>query len=169
MTLKIVRHIKSAIKNDWARLPDLSSLCDEHHPGILRLCSCDGDGVRRVSGLRREPVVSVKNPTLIPTSHWKDDPNPVVADSDPLVASSMRVFCARNSQWEGRSLPWHAVGCRDQCGVLYGNDRFPTLSRDPTYHVIYRLYNISGRNGASKKGSVNKKIWTARLGKHLSV
>ena len=24
------------------------------------------DGVRRVSGLRREPVVSVKNPTLIP-------------------------------------------------------------------------------------------------------
>ena len=29
------------------------------------------DGVRRVSGLRREPVVSVENPTLIPTSHWK--------------------------------------------------------------------------------------------------
>ena len=27
------------------------------------------DGVRRVSGLRREPLVSVKNPTLIPTSH----------------------------------------------------------------------------------------------------
>ena len=27
------------------------------------------DGVRRVLGLRREPVVSVKNPTLIPTSH----------------------------------------------------------------------------------------------------
>ena len=27
------------------------------------------DGVRRVSGLRREPVVTVKNPTLIPTSH----------------------------------------------------------------------------------------------------
>ena len=27
------------------------------------------DGARRVSGLRREPVVSVKNPTLIPTSH----------------------------------------------------------------------------------------------------
>ena len=29
------------------------------------------DGVHRVSGLRREPVVSVKNITLIPTSHWK--------------------------------------------------------------------------------------------------
>ena len=39
------------------------------------------DGVRQVSGLRREPVVSVKN------THWKDDPDPVMADSDPLVAS----------------------------------------------------------------------------------
>ena len=58
--------------------------------------------------LRREPVVSVKNPTLIPTYPTeKDDPDPDVADSDPLVASSMRVFCARNSQREGRSLPRH--------------------------------------------------------------
>ena len=37
--------------------------------------------------------------------HEKDDPDPVVADSDPLVASSVRVFCARNSQRESRSLP----------------------------------------------------------------
>ena len=29
------------------------------------------DGVRRVPGLRMEHVVSVKNPTLIPTSHRK--------------------------------------------------------------------------------------------------
>ena len=29
------------------------------------------DGVRRVSGLRREPVVSVKNPTLISIPQWK--------------------------------------------------------------------------------------------------
>ena len=29
------------------------------------------DGVRRVLGLRREPVVSVRNLTLIPTSHWE--------------------------------------------------------------------------------------------------
>ena len=63
------------------------------------------DGVRRVSGLRREPLVSVKNPTLIPHPNEKDDPDPVVAESDPLVASSVRVFCARNSQREGRSLP----------------------------------------------------------------
>ena len=27
------------------------------------------DGVRRLSGLRREPVVSVEKPTLITTSH----------------------------------------------------------------------------------------------------
>ena len=53
------------------------------------------DGVRRASGLRREPVVSMKYPTLIPTSNRKDDPDPLVGDSDPLVASSVRVFCAR--------------------------------------------------------------------------
>ena len=35
----------------------------------------------------------------------KDDPDPVVAASDPLVASSVRVNCAQNSQREGRSLP----------------------------------------------------------------
>ena len=35
----------------------------------------------------------------------KDYPDPLVADSEPLVASSMRVFCARNSQREGRSRP----------------------------------------------------------------
>ena len=34
------------------------------------------DGVRQVSGLRKEPVVSVENPTLIPTSHWKRGPRP---------------------------------------------------------------------------------------------
>ena len=40
-----------------------------------------------------------------PSPTEKDDPDPVVADSDPLVASSVRVFCARNLQLEGRSLP----------------------------------------------------------------
>ena len=48
---------------------------------------------------------------LYRTPHWsqhpteKDDPGPVVADSDPLVANSVQVFCARNSQREGRILP----------------------------------------------------------------
>ena len=42
------------------------------------------DGVRRVSELRREPVVSMEKPTLIPTSHCtgKEHLDPVVADSD---------------------------------------------------------------------------------------
>ena len=40
-----------------------------------------------------------------PSPTEKDDPDPVVADSDPLVASSVQVFCARNSQRQGRSLP----------------------------------------------------------------
>ena len=62
-------------------------------------------GKKSQYSLVKEQIVSVKNPTLIPTSHWKDDPDPVVADSEPLVASSMRVFCARNSQREVRSRP----------------------------------------------------------------
>ena len=54
----------------------------------------------------------------------KDDPDPVVADSDPLVASSMRVFCARNSQREGRSplFQWDwgiSVGSSRVLQVLY--------------------------------------------------
>ena len=35
----------------------------------------------------------------------KDDPDPVVADSDPLVASFVHRPPAQNSQREGRSLP----------------------------------------------------------------
>ena len=34
-----------------------------------------------------------------------EDSDPLVEDSDSLVASSVRVFCARNSQREGQSLP----------------------------------------------------------------
>ena len=52
------------------------------------------DGVRQVSGLRMEPVVSVENPTLIPTSHWKRGPRPSRGNSHPLFASSVRVFSA---------------------------------------------------------------------------
>ena len=35
----------------------------------------------------------------------KEDPDPLVADSDPLVASSVHRTPAQNSQREGRSLP----------------------------------------------------------------
>ena len=64
------------------------------------------DGVGRVSGLHREPVVSVENPTLSPTSHFKKMIPTLFSWKTPtFVASSVRVFCARNSQQEGRSLP----------------------------------------------------------------
>ena len=71
--------------------------------------------MRRVSGLRRKLVVSVEDSTLIPTSHKKQDP-------DPLVASSVRVFCAQNLQREGRTLPregWGPVFQLD-VGIILG-------------------------------------------------
>ena len=61
----------------------------------------------------------------------KDDPDPVVADSDPLVASSVcGVLCTelatRGPEFattgSGSSF---SVGCWDQCGVLHGNYGFP--------------------------------------------
>ena len=106
---------------------------------------CVYNGVRRVSGLRREPVVSLKNPTLIPNSHWKDDPDPLVGDSDPLVASSVRVFCAQNSQREGRSLPregrdhlflWDVgISVGFSTGTT-GSLRNPETRRTPSYVTI---------------------------------
>ena len=49
------------------------------------------DGVRRVSGLRREPAVSVKDLTHINISHWK-------IDSDPLV----RILCGLRTIWRNK-------------------------------------------------------------------
>ena len=83
------------------------------------------DGLRRVSGLRSEPVVFVENPTRSPHLTEKDDPDPVVAESDPFVVSSVHRTPAQNSQREGRG-PFFSMGCGDQCGVLHGDYRFPT-------------------------------------------
>ena len=58
------------------------------------------DVVRRVSELRRDLAVSAEDPTPIHTSHSDS----LVADSDPLVASSVHRTPAQNSQREGRSL-----------------------------------------------------------------
>ena len=52
------------------------------------------DGVRLVSGLRREPVVSVKNPILIPTSHWERWSRPCRGRLRP----SRCEFCAQNTR-----------------------------------------------------------------------
>ena len=74
----------------------------------------------------------------------KDDPDPVVADSDPLVASSVRVFCARNSQWEGRSLPRQGRDYLSQLDVgicvgfsteTTGSKRNPKTWRTPPSYV----------------------------------
>ena len=56
--------------------------------------------------------------------------DPLVEDSDPLVASSMRVFCARNSQREAWSLPRegrdHLIQWDVGISVGFSTDRFPT-------------------------------------------
>ena len=106
------------------------------------------DGVRRrVSGLRREPVVSVNNPTLIPTSHWKRWFRPC---RGRLVASSVRVFCALNSQREGKSLPQHGRGHLFQWDVgisvwfsteTTGSLRYPETWHTLSYHSIFTSLN----------------------------
>ena len=96
--------------------------------------------LRGTLGLRRKLAVPVKNPTPIPIPHSETEPQHVVTDSDPLVASSVhrtlhrtrnkRVgVCARNSQREGRSLSRHVgvlflSGDGVWCGVLHGDCKF---------------------------------------------
>ena len=58
-----------------------------------------------------------------------------MADSDPLVASSVRVFCARNSQREGRD---HLIQCRMGISAGFfrettGSLRNPETRRTPSY------------------------------------
>ena len=93
-------------------------------------------------------LVSVKKP------HWsqhpteKDDPDPVVADSDPLVASSVLVLCARNSQREGgRSLPRQGLDHHSQWDVginvgffteTTGSLRNPETRHNPSYVHMYK-------------------------------
>ena len=62
-------------------------------PNYILLLDRNNDELRWVLGLRREPVVAVKNPSLIPTRSWQT----------PTL--SLRRTHAQNSQREGRSLP----------------------------------------------------------------
>ena len=48
----------------------------------------------------------------------KQDPDPLVADFDPLVASPVRVFCAQNSQREGGGPVFGGM-----CGSVWGPPR----------------------------------------------
>ena len=49
------------------------------------------NGVRRVSGLRKKPVVSVKNTTLIPTSIWERWSRPLQTPTLSVWGSSRRL------------------------------------------------------------------------------
>ena len=64
------------------------------------------DGVRRVSGLCRESVVSLEDPTLIPTSRTELE----TRGSESSTRGSGSSF---------------SVGCLEQCWVLNGDYRFP--------------------------------------------
>ena len=79
----------------------------------------------------------------------KDDPDPVVADSDPLVAGSVWVFCARNSQREGWSLPREGRGPLFQWGMGISVGFFtettsflrnPGVRRSPSYMVCNGMW-----------------------------
>ena len=48
------------------------------------------------------------------------DPDPLVEDSDPLFASSVRVFCARNSQRE-------VLFFSGMWGLVWGSQRRPQV------------------------------------------
>ena len=54
---------------------------------------------------------------LVLILHEKDNPDPVVADSDPLVVKSVHRTPAQNSQREGRSLPQQGWDHLFQCDV----------------------------------------------------
>ena len=88
--------------------------------------------VRRVSRLRREPVVSVKNPTLIPTSHWKRWSRSCRIRLRPSRCEFYAgVLCTElatrgsESATKGSVSPF-SVWCWNQCGVLHKDYRFPT-------------------------------------------
>ena len=73
------------------------------------------DGLRRVSGLRREPVVSVKNPTLIPTSHWKRWSR-LCRDSWQTLTLSLQVPCTEHPH---RTRNERVGVCHDRVGIIF--------------------------------------------------
>ena len=102
------------------------------------------DRVRRVSGLRWEPVVFVKNPTLIPASHWERWSRPCRGRLWPsrcefCVGVLCTEFATRGSESATRgSGSSFLVGCWDQWGKLFftettGSLRNPNTRRTPSY------------------------------------
>ena len=68
----------------------------------------------------------------------KQDSDPLVADPDPLVASSVRVFCAKDSQREGRSpvFQWDVLIVVGSSTETAGSLRNPETRRTPTYLAL---------------------------------
>ena len=69
------------------------------------------DGVRRVSGLRREPAVPLEDSIPIPSCCEFCAGVPATRRSESATRGSGSYF---------------SVGCEDQRGVLHGDSRFPT-------------------------------------------
>ena len=99
------------------------------------------DGLRRTPGLRREPVVSVKNPTLIPTSHWKWWSRPCRGTLQSSRYDFVRLFRARNSQLEGRSLPRQGRDHLSQWDVWVSVGFFTETTQDMSNLWIQKYHN----------------------------
>ena len=115
------------------------------------------------------------------TPHWsqnppeKDDPAPLVGDFDPLVASSVWLFCAWHSQREGRSLPGQVRDHIFQWDVgisvgfstgTTGSLRNPESRRTPSI-VIYVLYTEGMDVRCPRWGGAGGKILTLYQYKHF--
>ena len=79
------------------------------------------DGVRRVSGLRREPVVvSVINPTLIPTSHWKRWSRPCCDRLRPSRCEFCAGFlCTELAKHPQRIRNERVEVCHNRVGIIF--------------------------------------------------
>ena len=81
------------------------------------------DGVRRVTGLRRDPAVSAEDPTYIHSSHRKTDSDPLAIVLCGILITSNGSQPAQNSY--ERVGVCFSVECVDRCGVYCGDCGVP--------------------------------------------
>ena len=89
-----------------------------------------------------------------------------MADSEPLVASSMRVFCVRNSQREGRSRPregrdhlfqWDVGISVGFSAETTGSLRNPETRRTPS--PVSRMVSLGAEVGDDPPDQVGETVW----------
>ena len=112
------------------------------------------DGVRRVSGLRMEPAVSVEDLTYICVSHWKVDSDPLVGNLCGLIISyfvrNTHKFLTRGTEW---TFQWDTQICVRSSTETVGSLRDPETRRTPSYvcpvplnakvlNLILNIFNI---------------------------